>query len=456
MRKYTDIYKGEEPPKRKDVLWVHHSVKDDLTSPVVVQIFSKGKWVDAYEGGGGSGSDTNAVKYTEQSLTNAQKTQARTNIGAGTYNKPQNGIPSTDLASEVQASLGKADSALQSQEQSDWNESDDTKASYIKNKPVIPSLGSVPKRIQVQDITAIPDVTIFKIGDIAEYDDHDYFLAYFLEGYEYIFISFEGNGAVIFERYEYGGNGYSHDSSYVYSLSEFASKNDTPQIYIESDITDIQHPEVLKPGDIIVDGADSAYFVLSVDEGAEIDILSVTNAIGIYVYLYTQGAYEYYEAGSTSYTLLRDSTPTNNSPRLVTSGGVYSALSDKENSANKVTSLSAQLTNTQYPSAKCVYDAINPPIVTIQPVGGFEPGKKYRLGTLTGNVTFALSNPTDSNISNVYWWTFETGSTTPTVTWPSGVVWPDGVTPSIDSGKHYEVRVEDGYISYQVFTVPNA
>lgn len=33
-------------------------------------------------GGGGQGSDPNAVKYTEQSLTDAQKAQARTNIGA--------------------------------------------------------------------------------------------------------------------------------------------------------------------------------------------------------------------------------------------------------------------------------------------------------------------------------------------------------------------------------------
>lgn len=46
--------------------------------------------------GGGSGSDPEAVKYTAQSLTDAQKAQARTNIGA--YRKPDGGIPSTDLA----------------------------------------------------------------------------------------------------------------------------------------------------------------------------------------------------------------------------------------------------------------------------------------------------------------------------------------------------------------------
>lgn len=97
---------------------------------------------DAIQGGGGSVTD--AVKYTEQSLTSEQKAQARTNIGAGTsnfsgnyddltnkptipdkladlqddsthrlvtdtekstwngkYTKPQTGIPATDLASGV-------------------------------------------------------------------------------------------------------------------------------------------------------------------------------------------------------------------------------------------------------------------------------------------------------------------------------------------------------------------
>ena len=39
--------------------------------------------------------------------------QARSNIGAGTYSKPSDGIPSSDMASAVQTSLGKADTAYQ-------------------------------------------------------------------------------------------------------------------------------------------------------------------------------------------------------------------------------------------------------------------------------------------------------------------------------------------------------
>lgn len=41
---------------------------------------------------------TDCVRYVSQSLTDAQKTQARTNIGAGTYSKPSGGIPASDLA----------------------------------------------------------------------------------------------------------------------------------------------------------------------------------------------------------------------------------------------------------------------------------------------------------------------------------------------------------------------
>lgn len=57
-----------------------------------------------------------------------------------------------------------------------------------------------------------------------------------------------------------------------------------------------------------------------------------------------------------------DNAPTQNSSNLVKSGGVYTAIntavSGKEDAINKVTSISESSTDTQYPSAKCVYDAI--------------------------------------------------------------------------------------------------
>jgi hypothetical protein len=168
MRKYTDVYKGEEPPKRKDVLWAHHSIKDDLTSPVVVQIFSKGKWVDAYEGGGAeverlseelgditdlkttdkdstvdainevvdnvgdlsdltttaktdlvsaineasTKGDPASLLYTAQSLTEAQKTQALANIGAASQQEFESlsageVVPVTELPNASDDTMGK-------------------------------------------------------------------------------------------------------------------------------------------------------------------------------------------------------------------------------------------------------------------------------------------------------------------------------------------------------------
>lgn len=209
-------------------------------------------YVDAHSGGGGGGggqgNDPNAVHFTQQSLTEEQKTQARTNIGAGTYSKPQNGIPPTDLE-------------------------EGTIPDAVEANPTVPA-GTTPM-----------DLTGLKVG-----------------------------------------NGY-------YGI---------PQ------------PTV-------------------------------------------------------------DNTPTANSNNLVKSGGVY--------------------------------DAINPSVQSSQPAGGFAPNVVYDLGTLTGMVTFALASPTDNTIPNAYHWTFDTGSTAPTITWPSGIVWPDGFTPSVDASKHYEVLVRNGYAS---------
>lgn len=50
-----------------------------------------------------------AVLFTPQELNAEQQAQARENIGAGTYSKPGNGIPDTDLAQGVRNSLQKAE-----------------------------------------------------------------------------------------------------------------------------------------------------------------------------------------------------------------------------------------------------------------------------------------------------------------------------------------------------------
>ena len=99
---------------------------------------------------------------------------------------------------------------------------------------------------------------------------------------------------------------------------------------------------------------------------------------------------------------------------------------------------------------------INPSVLSTNPVTGFLPNEVYDLGELTGNVTFALAVPTDLTIPNPYHWTFETGSTPPTVSWPSNIIWTDDIAPAptLAADKHYEITVRNGYATLLVFSLP--
>ena len=66
---------------------------------------------------GGSGGTTDYRELENKPQINGHTLngdQSASDLGLGTYSKPGTGIPKTDLASDVQQSLGKADSALQS------------------------------------------------------------------------------------------------------------------------------------------------------------------------------------------------------------------------------------------------------------------------------------------------------------------------------------------------------
>ena len=108
-------------------------------------------------------------------------------------------------------------------------------------------------------------------------------------------------------------------------------------------------------------------------------------------------------------------------------------------------------TKTTSPSA--VYNEIYPSIVTTQPNGGFLPNVVYDLGTLTGTITFALAAATDNNIVNAYHWTFETSSTAPTISWPSGVNWLGGSSPVVGTSCHYEIMVRNSYGTFLEFDI---
>ena len=84
---------------------------------------------------------------------------------------------------------------------------------------------------------------------------------------------------------------------------------------------------------------------------------------------------------------------------------------------------------------------------TSNPSGGFLPDVVYSLGTLTGTITFTLAAAVTGNV-NHYFWMFDTGSTAPTITWPTGITWADGSAPTVSASKHYEISVLGGIAYY--------
>lgn len=191
-----------------------------------------------------------------------------------------------------------------------------------------------------------------------------------------------------------------------------------------------------------------------------------------------------------------DTTPTNGSTNVISSGGVYTAMGGKQDIISDLATIregaAAGATAYQKPSTgipqtdlaaavvtllqkiiasitsqqdgAVVFTLVNGDIITVdlnhvhpqyiskaaettQPSGGFAPDVVYKLGTLTGTVTFSLAAAVTGNV-NHYFWSFDTGSTAPTVTWPSGITWADGTGPTVAASKHYEISILDGIAAF--------
>lgn len=125
-------------------------------------------------------------------------------------------------------------------------------------------------------------------------------------------------------------------------------------------------------------------------------------------------------------------------------------LAKKEDVINKITSLNNLSTDTQYPSAKAVYDALQNsdgiPVETTIPVDGLLPNVMYDLGSVTNdfNVTLAAG---EQGKTNHYFLTFETGTTPPNITWPT-LSWEKGQSPVLEANKHYSFSILDGAALY--------
>lgn len=67
-----------------------------------------------------------------------------------------------------------------------------------------------------------------------------------------------------------------------------------------------------------------------------------------------------------------------------------------------------------------------------------QPNRMYNI-SVGDAVTLNLAAPTDATVTNEYQGCFDTGSTAPSVTWPSGVTW--AFSASVEAKQHYEFSI---------------
>lgn len=86
-------------------------------------------------------------------------------------------------------------------------------------------------------------------------------------------------------------------------------------------------------------------------------------------------------------------------------------------------------------------DIVKLPVVetpTSETTVAMDANKVYDI-TIGESLTLTLNAPTDLTVTNEYQGSFDTGSTAPTVTFPSNVIWAD--IPSVEANTHYEFNI---------------
>lgn len=149
-----------------------------------------------------------------------------------------------------------------------------------------------------------------------------------------------------------------------------------------------------------------------------------------------------------------DSTPTASSTNLVTSGGVASALSGKQETLVSGTNIKT-INSTSLLGSGDIAISANTPKATTIPSGGMLPNVYYDLGWIGTNTSFTKNETgLDSSILNIWTFGFDV-SGTPTISWPAFISWAGGTPPTITDGQHYEISIIKDYAIYAEFASMN-
>lgn len=388
------------------------------------------------------GAPVEAVMYDyAQSLNSTQKAQARTNIGAGTYSKPSGGIPDTDLASAVRTSLGKADSAVQPDTLNNLLSALATEFDEALEDvtDLIPA-AATPQN-QLADKAFVNSSVATNTANYISDNGQPFTSLAALQAYsgpltnnDYAFVvGTDSDGNTTYTRYKYVASTDSWAEEYVLNNSSFTAAQ---WAAISSGITSADVEKI-------------ANAVLFVSQSLTSSQKSQARSnIGAGTYSKASTGIPKTDLASAVQTSLGKADTAYQKPSTgipasdLASDVIPTVPTISTNIASDKTS------DTKTASPKAVYNEVHPAPGTSEPSGGFLPNVVYNLGTITGSRSFAMAAAV-TGIVNHYFWTFDTGSTAPTITWPAAITaWNGGSAPTINASKHYEISVLNGIGAY--------
>lgn len=405
-----EAYTG--PVEEGDIAWTAWS------SVYVLWIYTADEWVDFLE----LNIPTGVITWHEQSLSPEHQAQARTNIGAGTYSKPDGGIPAADLASGVIPTVPVQDVTVGG-------------TSVVSSgTAVIPAIPSAPGTLNTNNTSAQTakssealsgTIKLHKVSKTGSYND--------------LLDKPTIPAAQIQSDWDQSDNtalDYIKNKPTIPDTSNFVQKSQTAGLLKNDGTVDT-----------------TVYGTYSKPSGGipKTDLASaVQTSLGLAdsAYQKPSGGIPSSDMASAVQTSLGKADTAYQKP----SGGI--PASDLASGViPTVPTISTNIqtdkaSDTKTASPKAVYDEVHPAPGTSEPSGGFLPNVVYNLGTISGSRSFAMAAAV-TGIVNHYYWTFETGSTAPTITWPAAITaWNGGSAPTINASKHYEISVLNGIGAY--------
>lgn len=231
------------------------------------------------------------------------------------------------------------------QVQADWNETDTTSMAYIQNKPNIPSGVIVDQTYDGTSTNAQSGVAIE--GELANYVENSDLATVATTG-AYSDLSGTPTLATV------ATSGNYNDLTNKPTIPDISGKQDT--LVSGTNIKTVNNTSLLGSGNI---DTSQIFFAVYGTTTAN----QITQALGsgktIFCIKSTSIDYTYYYSGivDSAYTFSRVYQNTTEVVYVSFSTNVWNTITATlEQTTNKVTSLSSSSTDTQYPSAKCVYD----------------------------------------------------------------------------------------------------